>query len=124
MRLFKTEQLVMRLVALLDPSTAPTPAAFAFAAAAGVEVHLREGDEAVEDGKRLHRIGNGRGIDEMLLKTRLDGGFDLVNRAYGRLDLGPGLGIEQGDPGAGACGIARAGDQGSYRPASNRRGMG
>ena len=46
----------------------------------------------------------------MLLEARLDRGFNLVDRADGFLNLGPGVAVQQGDPRAGACGIARRGD--------------
>ena len=48
---------------------AAAAAGAAGAVAAGVEGLGREGDDAVEDREGLYRVGDGRGVDEMLLEA-------------------------------------------------------
>ena len=84
---------------------AAAAAGAAGAVAAGVEGLGREGDDAVEDREGLYRVGDGRGVDEMLLEAGFDGGLDLVDVADGLFDLGAAGGVEQGNARAGACGV-------------------
>ena len=61
------------------------------------------GSRSVWDAHRVH---------EMLLEPRLDGGLELLHPAHDPLDLGARGTVQQGDPGAGAGGVAGAGDVG------------
>ena len=43
-------------------------------------------------------MGDGDGLDEMLLETRLDGCFNFFDLLHELFDLIPGFGVEQRDP--------------------------
>jgi len=55
-------------------------------------------------------MGNGNGLDKMLLKRRLDRGFHFFDLLYQTLDLAACASIEQGYPRTCTSGIARGAD--------------
>ena len=72
---------------------------------------------------QFNLVGEGHGVDEVLLEFGLQRGFDLVDILHRLFDFPAVIAVEQGHTGAGACGRCAASKSaiGSTSPARSWR---